>query len=205
MPPNAPNQQDQAMALLRRQGIVRLAEFNRAGVTSTAISRLERAGTISRLARGLYQLPDASLDVHHSLAEASKLVPKAVVCLTSALAFHGLTDKIPASVWLAIGKSSWRPIRKYPPMRFAHFSSSELKRGVERHQIEGVSVPVFSVAKTLADMFRYRRSAGIGVAIEGLREALRQRKATAGEIARVATQSGIWKVMEPYVSALTQS
>lgn len=196
-------QLDRALALLRHGGLTRLSEFRRAGVTAATVSRLEKSGAISRLARGLYQLPDAPVSVHHTLAEASKLVPKAVVCLTSALVFHGLTDQVPARVWLAIGPKDWRPRLRYPPMRFAHFPPKQLRAEVERHVIEGVSVPIFSVCKTVADLFRYRRTVGIDVAIEGLREALRQRRATPAEIARCAADGRVWKVMEPYMRALT--
>lgn len=204
MPSRQPKSQpDKALALLRRSGLTRLSEFRRAGITAATISRLEAAGTITRLARGLYQLADADVDANHTLAEASKLVPKGVICLTSALAYHELTDQIPARVWLAIGPKDWRPQRTYPPMRFAHYSPEQLRTGVQRHRIDGVSVPIFSAAKTVADMFRYRRTVGLRVAIEGLREAIRQRKAAPGEIARYATEGGVWNVMEPYVSALT--
>jgi predicted transcriptional regulator of viral defense system len=200
-PPNT--QLEKALALLRQGGLTRLSEFQRAGVTAATVSRLEKSGAISRLARGLYQLPDAAVGTNHTLAEASKLVPKGVICLTSALAFHGLTDQIPARVWVAIGSKDWRPRLKYPPMRFAHFPPKQLRAGVEYHTIEGASVPIFSVRKTIADVFRYRRTIGIDIAIEGLREAMRQRKATPGEIARYAVEGGVWKVMEPYMSALT--
>ena len=88
-------------------------------------------------------------------------------------------------------------------MRFAYFPSKQLRTGVEHHTIEGVSVPIFSIGKTVADVFRYRRTVGIDIAIEGLREAIRQRKSTAGQIARYAADAGVWKVMEPYLSALT--
>jgi predicted transcriptional regulator of viral defense system len=203
MPKVLENQPTKALALLQRRGLMRLSEFRQAGITAATISRLEAAGEISRLARGLYQLPDADVGVHHALAEASKLVPTGVVCLTSALAFHELTDRVPARVWLAIGSKDWRPRAKYPPMRFAYFSNKQLEMGLERHNIEGVTVTIFSITKTLADLFRYRRLVGIDVAIEGLREAIRQRKATSGDIARSATEGGVWKTMEPYVSALT--
>jgi predicted transcriptional regulator of viral defense system len=203
MPKGLDNQVSQALAMLQRNGLTRLSEFRRAGITAATISRLESAGTISRLARGLYQLPDAVVGPNHTLAEAAKLVPKGVICLTSALAFHELTDQVPARVWLAIGPKDWRPRLKYPPMRFAHFSIQQLQTGIEHHSIEGASVSVFSITKTIADLFRYRRTVGINVAIEGLREALRQQKATPGNIARSATEGGIWKVMEPYMSALT--
>ena len=181
----------------------RLSELIANGVTAATVSRLEREGVLMRLARGLYQLADASLDMHHTLAEASKLVPKGVICLTSALAFHGLTDQIPPKVWIAIGPKEWRPKFEYPPVRFARFSGPRLQLGVENHPIDGVSVPIFGVAKTVADSFRYRQTVGVNVALEGLREALRQKKASPSEIAREATDAKVWKIMEPYMSALT--
>jgi predicted transcriptional regulator of viral defense system len=202
---HAETQIDRALALLQRRGLARMSEFRRAGITAATIIRLEKAGRLSRLARGLYQLPDAEIGANHTLAEASKLVPKGVVCLTSALAFHGLTDQMPARVWLAIGAKDWRPRLRYPPMRFAHFPSKQLRAAVEHHAIEGVSVPIFSICKTVADVFRYRRTVGIDIAIEGLREALAQGKGTPGEIARYAADGGVWKVMEPYMSALTNA
>ena len=196
-------QRSQALALLKRRGMTRLAEFNEAGITATTVSRMERAGEVVRLARGLYQLPNAALDAQQSLAEAARLVPKGVICLASALAFHGLTDQLPPKVWIAIGRKDWRPRLTYPPLRVARFSDELLRRNVERQKIAGTPVPVFGVAKTLADLFRYRRTVGDALAIEGLRQALRQRKATPAEIAREALAAGMWATMEPYVMALT--
>ena len=89
--------------------MTRLAEFREAGITATTVSRMERSGEIVRLARGLYHLPDAALDAQQSLAEGARLVPKGVICLASALAFHGLTDQMPPKVWIAIGRKDWRP------------------------------------------------------------------------------------------------
>ena len=201
--PDSSTQRTQALALLRRRGMTRLAEFIEAGITATTVGRMERAGEVVRLARGLYQLPDAELDAQQSLAEAARLVPKGVICLASALAFHGLTDQMPPKVWIAIGRKDWRPRVTYPPIRIARFSDELLRRSVERKKIAGTSVPVFGVAKTVADLFRYRRTVGDALAIEGLRQALRQRKATPAEIAREAETAGVWATMEPYVMALT--
>lgn len=196
-------QHDQVLKLLKRQGITRLGELQSAGITATTVSRMERAGEVVRLARGLYQLPDAALDPNQSLAEASRLVPRGVICLTSALACHGLTDQMPAKVWIAIGRKDWRPRITYPPLRVARFSDEELGRGVQRKKIAGTVVPVFSVAKTVADLFRYRRTVGELLAVEGLRQALRERKATPAQIAREAHAAGVWQVMQPYLMALT--
>ena len=204
MPASNPStQRSQALALLKRRGLTRLAEFGEAGITATTVSRMERSGEVVRLARGLYQLPDAALDPQQSLAEAARLVPKGVICLASALAFHGLTDQMPPKVWIAIGRKDWRPRVTYPPIRVARFSDELLSRSVEHKQIAGTAVPVFGVAKTVADLFRYRRTIGDAIAVEGLRQALRRRKATPAEIAREAQAAGVWGTVEPYVTALT--
>jgi predicted transcriptional regulator of viral defense system len=183
--------------------MTRMVELAQAGITATTISRMEQAGDVMRLARGLYQLPDAALDAQQALAEVLRLVPRGVICLASALAFHGLTDHMPPKVWIAIGRKDWRPRLTYPPVRIARFSDELLSRSVERKKIAGTPVPVFSAAKTVADLFRYRRTVGDAIAIEGLRQALRQRKATPAAIAREAETAGVWATMEPYVMALT--
>ena len=144
---NRPPQRDKALSLLKRRGMVRLSEFLTLGVTAATISRLEREGTVVRLARGLYQRPDASVDANHTLAEASKLVPKGVICLASALAFHELTDQLPPKVWMAIGSKDWRPRFQYPPVRFARFPETQLSRDVEHHRIDGVQCPSLELPK----------------------------------------------------------
>ena len=140
---------------------------------------------------------------NHSLAEAAKRLPRGVVCLVSALAFHGLTDQLPKKIWMAIGKSDWAPKADGVPIRVVRFTDSLLSESVEIHEIEKVSVKVFGVAKTVADCFRHRSKIGLTIAIEGLQEALRQRKATPAEIARQAHHGGVSTVIRPYLEALT--
>lgn len=192
-----------AYTVLKARGIARLAELRAEGVTAATLSRMERDGEVLRLARGLYQLSDAQLDAHHSLAEAAKRVTKGVVCLVSALAFHQLTDQLPRQVWIAIGQKDWAPKADGAPVRLVRFTNRLLTEGVESHTVEGVPVKIFGVAKTIADCFRYRNKIGLSVAIEGLQEALRQRKTTPGEIARQAERGGVATVIRPYLEALT--
>ncbi len=200
--PEPASQRQIAHAVLTARGIARLAELREAGVTAATMSRMERAGEVLRLARGLYQLSDAPLDVHHSLAEAAKRIPRGVVCLVSALAFHGLTDQLPRQVWLAIGQKDWSPKPDGTPIRLVRFTDRFLTEGVEIHPVEGVPVKVFGVAKTVADCFRYRNKIGLSVAIEGLQEALRQRKTALGEIAGQAERGAVATVIRPYLEAL---
>jgi predicted transcriptional regulator of viral defense system len=203
-------QQDRAISLLKQRGMARASELARAGITGTAISRMKENGLVVQLARGLYQLPNAPLDANHDLAEAAKRVPKGVVCLVSALAFHGLTDTIPARVWMAIGPKDRRPRVENPLLQIVRFRGNALRTGIQEHTIERVAVRIYGPAKTVVDLFRYRQSAGrryqnspgLNLALEGLREALRQRKATPAEIARYANEAGIWKIVQPYLAAM---
>lgn len=201
--PKTAAQRDLACELLRDRGIVRLSEFRAAGVTAATVSRMLESGEVTRLGRGLYQLPDAPLDANHSLAEAAKRVPKGVVCLVSALSFHELTDQLPRAVWMAIGTKDWAPKEGTPPVRIVRFTETFLENDVITERIEGVPVKIFGVAKTIADCFRHRRTVGQSVALEGLQEALRQRKATPAEIARHAERGGVSTVIRPYLEALT--
>jgi predicted transcriptional regulator of viral defense system len=88
-----------------------------------------------------------------------------VICLVSALAFHDLTDQMPSRVWVAIGPKAWRPRVEYPAIRIVRFPKERLEKSVKFHVIDGVRVPIFGVAKTLADVFRYRRVLGTTLAV----------------------------------------
>lgn len=201
--PKPGSQRDTARRLLAAHGILRLSELREAGVTAATVSRMEKDGDVIRLARGLYQLFDAEVDANHSLAEAAKRLPKGVICLVSALTFHGLTDQLPKRVWMAIGRNDWTPKPGDMPIRVLRFADGLLAESVETHVIEGVSVKVFGVAKTVADCFRHRSKIGLAVALEGLQEALRQGKATPAEISWAADSGWVSTVIHPYLEALT--
>ena len=163
--PQTRSQREIVRDLLAARGILRLAELRDAGVTAATVSRMEKDGEVIRLARGLYQLPDAELDANHSLAEAAKRLPKGVICLVSALAFHGLADQLPKKIWMAIGRNDWTPKPSDMQIRVLRFSDDLLIESVETHVIEGVSVKVFGVAKTVADCFRHRGKISLAVAL----------------------------------------
>ena len=189
--------------LLGARTMMRAGELRAAGIGAQTIARAVADGELERIARGLYQHRDTQIEEHQILAEAATRVPKGVVAMTSALAFHGLTDQLPRRVWIAIGASDWSPVPSYPPLRIVRLTAPYLRQGIEHHVIAGVSVPIYSVAKTLADVFRNPRLVDRSVAVEGLRSALEQRKATPSEIAQAAKAGGAWKTMRPYLEALT--
>lgn len=194
-------QRSRALALLGQQPILRLKDFTAQDVGPETLARLVREGMIVRVARGLYQRANASADAGHSLAEAAALVPKGVICLISALQFHELTLQMPSEVWMAIDRTAWRPRIEYPPVRFVRFTGTALTDGVKRHRIEGVEVAITGPARTIVDCFRYRGKVGLDVALEGLREGLRQRKVTTDQLWRHATKMRVWSILKPYAEA----
>ncbi len=194
-------QRSRALALLGRQPILRLKDFAARDVGPETLARLVREGVVVRVARGLYQRANASADAGHSLAEVAALVPKGVICLTSALQFHELTLQMPSQVWMAIDRTAWRPRIEYPPVRFVRFTGTALTDGVKRHRIEGVEVAITDPARTIVDCFRYRGKVGLDVALEGLREGLRRRKVTSDQLWHHATKMRVWSILKPYVEA----
>jgi predicted transcriptional regulator of viral defense system len=203
MVPATATQRDRLRELLVRHPVARAQELRDAGIAAATIARAVQNGEIERISRGFYKRPEAPIDIAHALAETAKRIPKGVIAMVSALAFHGLTDQMPRKVWVAIGPGEWSPVSSYPPARIVRFSEKYLRQGIEHHMISGVSVPIYSVAKTLADLFRNSKLVDRSVAVEGLRAALERRKATPGAIAQAAKEGGAWRIMRPYLEALT--
>ena len=195
-------QKTRALDLLKARGMLRQKDFLSEDIDSETLARLVRDKQIVRPARGLYQLPDASIDASHALVEAAILVPKGIVCLVSALQFHELTLQMPSAVWMAIDRTAWRPKISYPPIRFVRFSGRAMTQGVERHSIEVREVPITDPARTIVDCFRYRNKIGIDIAIEGLREGIRRRKCTPDQLWEYGKIAKVWTVMRPYVEVV---
>lgn len=197
------SQREQLTTFLRANPIVRAYELRKVGIAGQTIKRAVNDGEIIRISRGLYQRADTDVDSQQALAEAAKLVPKGVIAMVSALAFHGLTDQMPRKIWVAINTKDWAPAPAYPPIRIVEFRDKYMQHGIEYHRISGVDVPIFSVQKTLADIFRNSKLVDRSIAVEGLRAALEQRKATPSTIAEAAIGAGAWRIMRPYLEALT--
>jgi predicted transcriptional regulator of viral defense system len=190
------------LELARHKGVLRVRDLASHGIHPETLRRLHERGFLVRAARGLYLPADLAPMENHSLAEACKRVPGGIVCLLSALRFHGLTTQLPSEVWLAVHRRAWRPRVEDLPLRIVRFSGSAFTTGVEEHEVEGVSVKVYSTAKTVADCFKYRNKIGLDVALEALRDCWKQRKASMDEITEAARVCRVANVMRPYLESL---
>ena len=188
--------------LVRNQGLIRPRDLAPLGIPRVSLTRAVRRGQLERIGRGLYGLPGRPVSAHGVLAEVARRVPKGVVCLLSALRFHGLTTQAPFEVWLAIENKAIAPKLDYPPLRIVRFSGAALTEGVEEHLVDGVTVRVTGVAKTVADCFKYRNKIGLDVALEALREAWREKRMTSEDLWRYAKVCRVANVMRPYLESL---
>jgi len=188
--------------LAKSQGLIRARDLAPLGIPRVSLTRAVRRGELERVGRGLYGLPDRDMSAQSSLAEVARKIPKGVVCLLSALQFHGLTTQSPFQVWLAIDNKAIKPKLDYPPLRIVRFSGAALTDGVEEHFVDGVTVRVTCVAKTVADCFKYRNKIGLDVAMEAMREAWNARRMTGDEIWHYAKICRVANVIRPYMESL---
>ena len=193
---------DRLLGLAHRRGVITTRETARAGMHSQLLTRLVADGALERVARGHYQLADRPVTEHHGLAIVSRTVPRGVICLLSALSVHGIGTQLPAEVWVAIEGRARHPVLAHPPLRVVRFSGRAFTEGVEIHRLEGESIRVYGVAKTLADLFKYRNKVGLDVALEALREAWRGKRFKMQELDRAAGICRVERVMRPYVEAV---
>jgi len=191
------------LSLARRNGSVSREDVADANIHTQTLSRLVRAGALQRVAPGLYRLPNAPVTQNHGLAVVAAVAPKAIVCLLSALSFHQIGTQLPHEVWIALDRRTRRPTLKFPPLHVVRFGGAALTLGIETHRIEGETVRIYNVAKTVADAFKYRNKIGLEVALEALREGWRARRFTMDEIYGCARICRVERVMQPYLEALT--
>lgn len=194
---------ERTLRLARRAQGVTPRELASQGIHRQMLTRLVAEGRLERVARGVYRLPGQPITENHGLAMAAAAVPQGVICLLSALQYHGIGTQLPAEVWIALDRRAWRPRLGYPPLRIVRFTGKALTAGIETPRLEGRPVKVYGLAKTVADCFKYRNKIGLDVALEALGAGWRARRFTMDELDRYAGICRVQRVMRPYLEALT--
>ena len=196
-PPNAPGLQNLGARTFFRQ-----RDAAELGVGSRALRRLVDDGSVERVTRGLYRVADAEVTEHHTRAAVCARVPSAVVCLLTALSVHEIGTQLPHQVWIAIPHKARTPRLSGLPVRVVRFSGAARRYGVVDTTFEGVPVRITSPARTVVDCFRFRRLVGKDVALEALRDALFDRRASVDQIWRAAEVCRAKSLVGPVLEAL---
>ena len=198
------NQSDRILELAGQRRVLRAADVRAHGWSPQMLIRLHQAGKLQRLARGLYGLPDAEITEHQTLIEVCQRVPKAVLCLLSALQFHEIGTQLPHEVWIALPEGSQTPAPSYPALRITRLRGAAYSDGIVTVNDHGAPIRVYSAAKTVTDCFKFRNKIGLDVALEALKEAWRSRKVTMAELSYFAQINRVERVMQPYLEAVTE-
>ena len=185
-----------------KSGILKTGEALNAGIHPRTLYGMEQEGLIEKLGRGLFRLTDLPALSNPDLVSVALQSPNGVVCLISALAFHEITSQIPHEVYIALKRGSEPPRIAYPPVRIFWFSGKAFTEGIEIHDVDGVSVPVYTPEKTIADCFKYRNKIGLDTALEALKLYREKKSKHLDRIIRHARICRVDNVMRPYLESL---
>ena len=198
----SPIQSAHILDLAQRSRLLSAADVRAHGWSPQLLIKLEQSGKLQRVARGLYSLPDSPVTEHQSLIEVCRRVPKAVVCLLSALQFHEIGTQLPFEVWIALPEATRTPALGNPALRIARLRGEAYSEGIDTVVEHGSAIRVYSVAKTVTDCFKFRHKVGLDVALEALKDAWRQHKLDMDQVTRFARINRVEKVMQPYLETV---
>lgn len=195
--------QERALEAFRtRGGVLRTKEILGLGIHPRTLYRLRDEGALVQLSRGVYRLAELADLAYPDLVTVALRAPRAVICLVSALAYHDATDEIPHEVHIALPRGMNVPRIDHPPVRAFHLSGPSLTEGIETAELDGVSVRIYALAKTVVDCFRFRNKLGPDVAIEALRQAVTRHRVKPASILHFARMCHMDTIMLPYVQSL---
>lgn len=183
-------------------GILRWSEAVEKGIHPQTLSRMVRDGILERRERGIYRLKEWELHGGEDLVTVAKLVPKAVMCLLTALVQFDMTSQIPRKVYIALPRGAWKPEFEYPPIEIFRMSGNAYGSGMIWQDIEGEEIPFYNREKTVADCFKFRGRIGEDIAIEALKEYLRKPERNIDDLLNYAAINRVDEVMSPYLRAL---
>ena len=166
------------------------------------IQKLVKAGRIVKVKPGVYRLADLEIGESNGPVEVCLAIPKAVICLSSALAFHELTTFVPTAITYAIPRSD-KPIRlSHPPTESFYFSEAQYKAGIEHHETKAGHIRIYGVEKTICDSFRFRNKLGEDIVMEGLKTYLRKRNRDLNKLMKFAEICRVKGIISQYVKVI---
>ena len=191
------------LRLAEKQAILRSRDVAHQGIHTSTLTRMTRSGTLERVGPGRYRLARSTRTTeHHDLAVAAAAVPRSVVCLISALRFHDIGSQLPAEVWIAVPRGTRVPRLSAPPLRVINISPAVFELGIEERRVEGQTVRIYSLARTVAECFRFRNKIGLDVALEALTDSWRRKRLKLDELTHIARKLRIQRVMQPYLETI---
>jgi len=184
-----------------RKGYATMKELRASGFQTRDIRTLIENGQIVKIKPGLYKLSE--LDIQNSgFIDVCKSVPKGIICLISALEYHGLSTINPWQIHVAIPHSEKRVKIKYPPVQFFYFRNRFYNWGSKEIVTKTGSFKIYNPEKTICDLFRYRNKLGEDIALEGLKNYLKRKDANISKLWDYAIRCRVKTIIQPYIKAM---
>lgn len=197
------NSYDKAIETFRsHSGLLRTQQAIDEGIAPRTLYQMRETGAILRESRGLYRLADTEPGEYFDLVQVSLRIPKGVICLISALSFHGLTTQIPHQVYVALPIDAEKPRLEYPPIRLFWLSPKTYSAGIENHDLDGIAVKMYGIEKTIADCFKFRNKVGMDVALDALRNYQNRKDFNIERLLFFAKLNRVNRIMRPYIEML---
>ena len=188
--------------LRQHGGVARFSSIRRAGFHSDTLKKLEKEKKVEKIARGLDKLSSDTLGSYPDYVSASLQASKGVICLVSALYFYRVTTEIPRFVDIAIPFGARANKIEYPPVKFYRFSSKAWDAGIEEYKMAGHKIKIYSLAKTVADCFKFRNKIGTDVAREAIKAAVREKRVKPREIMHFAKICRVDRIIKPILETM---
>jgi predicted transcriptional regulator of viral defense system len=185
----------------KRKGYATMKELRNQGFQTRDISLLVEQGKIEKIKAGLYKLSELDSE-HSSFIEVCKSIPKGIICLTSALAFHELSTVNPGKIHVAIPHAEKKVNLIYPPVVYYFFREKMYQLGIETVSSEMGEFRIYNTEKTICDIFRYRNKLGEDIALEALKNYLKRKDADLIKLQDYAVKCRVKTILRPYLQAM---
>jgi predicted transcriptional regulator of viral defense system len=187
---------------LDHHGILRTQQAIQLGISPRTLYQMRDSNLLLCESRGLYRLAEMELTSNTDLIQTALRIPRGVICLISALAYHQLTTQIPHEVHVALPIDAEKPRLEYPPLRFFWLSRKSYSAGIEIHELDGISVKIYGIEKTIADCFKFRNKIGLDVALEALRDYRNREGFNIETLLYYARIIRVERIIKPYLEAI---
>jgi predicted transcriptional regulator of viral defense system len=194
---------DQAIKIFTaHNGILRASQALAFGIAPRTLYAMRDAGLIRKISRGIYQLADQELPGNPDLISVALRIPKAVICLISALHFYGLTTQIPHKVYIALPQAAEKPRLDFPPLDIIWLSENSYTAGITKQLVDAVPIKIYSREKTIADCFKFRSKIGIDVALEAVKDYMKTPDQQIDQLLFYARIDRVENLISRYLEAL---
>ena len=186
---------------LENNGILRTSKAIEYGIDLHTIADMVNAGLLVKEARGIYRLASLPPLSNPDLVQVALRVPQSVICLISALSYYHITTQTPYQIYIAIPQNTKKPRIDYPPIEVVKLTGDAFSSGIQENLIDGVSIRIYNKEKTVADCFKFRNKIGLDIAIEALKDYLREPRRDIEKLIYYARICRVEKILRPYIEA----